>query len=226
MASVVIASTMISVVIASTSALAAGCTSCLADNGQANIDTFRVWCYTNSQCQTISDFAASSCSDFAVDPSHCACRPDVYTTCESCAPHLDCVWVANATVTYNVTYKLPFLAKKAFGHTTKWTHGRCVPAGTLLPGSNDYQASFGDLSSFSMNVTKSTKPDTFFWAECGLAAPPFVGALLGASLLLLCCALCLCCECRRRARKRRTALLAAQREVLVAGYEPYAVQAR
>lgn len=84
------------VAVAAAEALAT-CDSCLVNNAAAiggdASKTVHAWCYSKNQCMDVG-VSLFQCPDFTFDYDTCLCRPDVYTTCETCATaaHLGCIW--------------------------------------------------------------------------------------------------------------------------------------
>ena len=216
---------------ASGDAPATSCTTCLQGNDRVtSFDQIHGWCYSTSSCVLLTASLFRTCPDLTIDAGTCVCRPDVYTDCASCASikHLGCAWVSNATVTTNWTYQLPFVPLQSHASTFKYQHGRCASIQSVLPGAQtSHQGLTFPKVQVSVNVTTTTTPDQWYWAQCVITGVPFASLLL-ASLVCGCGLVCCCCCChRRRTRRRRLLLLAEQREVLVAqGYVPYTVQAR
>ena len=193
----------------------ATCSICLADNKAAFSGdpgkSARAWCYSKSKCMDISLQLFTDCPDYTFDADTCLCRPDVYNSCAECASvsHLGCVWIANASVTNNVTYRLPYGSAHTIPPVTSfWKTGRCTQGIGFSPLGLESKNSF-DLAVLSVNITNVVKPTSWFWAQCELTGPAMAAVLAGA-VGVLCCLCCFCgCWCRSR-KNRRARLLHVQ----------------
>jgi len=192
-------------------AAADDCGSCLKSNAAAfsgdTSKTANVWCYSTGQCMPLDMSTLTSCPDYAIDASSCLCRPDVYTSCGSCASlsHLGCVWVANASVFNNVSVKLPYVPTQSYASRYLWKTGRCVQGSGFSPYGLQQETSIA-LPLISLNLTTTVTPTAWYWGQCSLTGPAMSGLLIGAVCGCVACA-CGLCAVRRRRRKRRVALL-------------------
>ena len=181
---------------ASLAASDAPCKACLATEGNA-------WCYSSHSCQTISLELFKTCPDFSFNPDTCLCRPDTFTNCQDCASldHLGCIWMANASVTQNVTFKFGPVQPQSIVQDSYWKQGRCVQGSGFSPFGLEIDESL-DIYGIQVNYTQVVRPTDWYWAQCSISGPAMAGSMLGGIPLvsLLCCLGCHCCKKRRRNR--------------------------
>ena len=202
-------------------AVSGNCDECTANNGAIisgqQTGRLHAWCFAHNQCMELRPSLLTGCSDFTFENSQCGCAH--YKDCATCAnsSHLDCVWVANATVQWQMDLKLPIVpvikANKSFVFQT----GRCKAGSAFTLKQEDRLAVDLGLGS-SLNFTSITKPDFFYWATCDLTAMTMLDLIVGgAAFLCLLCALCCCFGCVRRRRARARSRLIEHPQVGSAG---------
>ena len=182
------------------------CKACLAEQHDA-AHAPKAWCYATHSCWDVNLTLFENCPDFSLDPSSCQCRPSVYTDCKQCASlqHMGCVWMDNASVAQNVSFKLGPIPPATVNHNSYWKRGRCISGSGFSPFGLETEDSFVfGGGAVQVNYTSLVVPTQWYWGQCSLTGPAMAGSLLGGfcGLGMLCLLGCCCCAKRRRAHKR------------------------
>lgn len=187
-----------------------GCDTCTANNHAIitgkQTGKLRAWCFASKSCIDLGISLLSSCSDFTFDNTQCGCAH--YSSCAACAStsHLDCVWVANATVKWKLDLKLPIAPLLQANKSFVLKEARCMPGSAF--SLRQTSALRFDHALAKLNFTSVTTPDAFYWGTCKFTAMAMLDLLGGVVVLVsvLCCACC-CWSSRRKARARRIRLI-------------------
>lgn len=191
------------------------CGTCLENNAAifagASSQKPAAWCYSTNQCMKLDGLTAwinllgGACADYTFEANTCLCRPDIYDDCGKCATaqHLGCIWMANATVTNNVSYTILGAASSA-ATTYTWKKGRCVQGSGFSPfGLETVNEIKLPSIGFTLKLKNTVVPIQWYWARCSLTVGAMVGVLIGAVVAgtLLCCGCCYCFARRKRAAR-------------------------
>mmetsp|Transcript_28100 Transcript_28100/g.82578 ORF Transcript_28100/g.82578 Transcript_28100/m.82578 type:complete len:235 (+) Transcript_28100:53-757(+) len=186
------------------------CDACMALNDDESTPAVCSWCYSSDSCVVAYERDASaapltvpgSCKDWTMDRKTCACRPFVYTDCETCTANPECVWIRNATSFVTTTVHIPGIGMRTSQLAHPW-HDVCW-SGSPFTGPSFEEREMKFLT--TTMVMNSTSPD-WCWYQCSVPGSAFIvliilGVVCG--LTILACALrCLYNALCRKEKKRR-----------------------
>jgi len=184
------------------------CGSCLSSDQDGCF-----WCYDNGgSCkrveQSLSPFGACSASGISLDAMTCECRPDVYTSCESCAKasHPSCVWMsANATGSVSYSIVTPLGTTRGELPPFRLAQGRCWAGSGFGPAGTTANTTLR-LGEWAVSAAVSVVPSEWYWAQCSVQEG-WMALLVALPSLLLAAALARCCCLAKRRRAHGAALL-------------------